>query len=351
MATKTLADKVCKAREAGGTYAAVAEQFGLTVNQVRRLTGYVPPAKRNGQAVKTIDDRRHDEQIKKLAAKVNALGGQKPKTKPAKASAKSVRQKVGSTQPTPSLPAPAKAPAKAVTTPPKAKVDKGVGVVDIAMVKAAELHRWLSDVQPFAGTDDTLPMLTGTHVEWDGKRFLAATTDRFTLGISKLDVPEPGVSDGGLKDVEFMLARNDVAALLRIAKTAKRDEDWRQVTISRVGEIPKGCTVPTFTYRFTFFSGETLTVKPFDAEFPKFKQLIPSGPPVARALSAFTVDYLAKFAKVTTDRARRIQLYSFDDNEFGGAKPTVALIGDNFIGLIMPVRCEDAKWVKPGWIA
>jgi hypothetical protein len=328
MATTKLSDlseskkaQVRKALAGGNTQAQVADKFGLSVASVRRINGYVEPAKRNGQGVAE---------------------------KPAKASGKKAGERFNAesfgSKPT------AKAPAKTVTKPPKVKVDKGVGVVDIAVVKAAELHRWLSDVQPFRGYDDTLPMLTGTHVEWDGKRFLAATTDRFTLGISRLDVPETGVSNG-LGEADFMLEAKDVASILRIAKTAKRDSDWRHVTISRVGEIPAGCTVPTFTYRFTFFSGETLTVKPFDVEFPKFKQLIPSGEPVARALSAFTVDYLAKFAKVTTDRVRRIQLYSFDDNEFGGAKPTVALIGDNFIGLIMPVRCEDAKWVKPGWIA
>lgn len=330
MATTTLSalsetkkSAVRKALQNGKTQAQVAEQFGLSIASVRRINGYVEPAKRNGQAVAQ---------------------------KPAKASAKPAATK-----------APAKvhiegtksaikaAKVKASKTP---KLDKQIGVVDIAVVKAVELHRWLSDVQPFRGYDDTLPMLTGTHVEWDGKRFLAATTDRFTMGISRLDVPDNGgLAEGsGLEDADFMLAPNDVASLLRIAKTAKRDVEWRHVTISRVGEIPAGCTVPTFTYRFAFFSGESLTIKPFDVEFPKFKQLLPTGEPVARALSAFTVDYLAKFAKVA-DRNRRIQLYSFDDSTEGGAKPTMVVIGDNFVGLIMPVRCPDtADWHKPAWV-
>lgn len=340
MATTTLSalseskkSAVRKALQNGKTQAQVAEQFGLSIASVRRINGYVEPAKRNGQAVAQ---------------------------KPAKASAKPTATKASTAKP-------AKAPAKVhiegtksaikaarvkASKAPKTKVDKQIGVVDIAVVKAVDLHRWLSDVQPFRGYDDTLPMLTGTHIEWDGKRLLAATTDRFTLGVSRLDVPDNGgLAEGsGLEDADFMLAPNDVASLLRIAKTAKRDVEWRHVTISRVGEIPAGCTVPTFTYRFAFFSGESLTIKPFDVEFPKFKQLLPTGEPVARALSAFTVDYLARFAKIA-DRNRRIQLYSFDDSTEGGAKPTVVVIGDNFVGLIMPVRCPDtADWRKPAWV-
>jgi hypothetical protein len=336
MATTTLSSlseskkaQVRKALAGGNTQAQVADKFGLSVASVRRINGYVEPAKRNGQAVTQKPAKASGDKPAAKSTTVNDLGGQKPKAQPAKA------------------------PAKAVKAPktPKTVVDKGIGVVDIAVVKAVELHRWLSDVQPFRGYDDTLPMLTGTHVEWDGKRFLAATTDRFTMGISRLDVPETGVANG-LEDADFMLAPNDVASILRIAKTARKDADWRHVTISRVGVIQAGSTAvpPTFTYRFKFFSGETLEVKPFDVEFPKFKQLLPTGEPVARALSAFTVDYLAKFAKVANDRSGRIKLYSFDDNEFGGARPTMVLIGDNFIGLIMPVRCEDAKWSKPGWV-
>jgi len=319
--------RIQRLRREGVSNAAIAAELGIGLATVYRLV----PAKQNGKAPS-------HSTVEVKPAKATRDGADKIATERAKAT----------------VVAKAKAPAKA----PKAKVDNGVGVADIAVVKAADLHRWLSDVQPFRGYDDTLPMLTGTHVEWDGKRFLAATTDRFTLGISKLDVPDTGVTSGSIEDVDFMLTPNDVASILRIAKTAKKDWDWRMVTISRVGEIPAGCTVPTFTYRFAFFSGESLTVKPFDVEFPKIKQLIPptwSGNKKElpkRNFSAFTNEYLVKFARVANDRAGRIRFYTFDDSTEGGAKPTAVLIGESFVGLIMPVRCpDDAGWVKPGWLS
>jgi hypothetical protein len=293
MANKTLTRQqlvglVRKRLNGGRTLKDVADEFALTVGAVRRLRdgSDSKPAKTSGEM---------------------STNGSKPKTEPAKATG------------------------------------------DIAVIRADELHRLLSDVLPFAGTDDTLPMLRCVHIESDGKRLLAATTDRFTMGVSKVDIPEGG-DHGVLQDVQFLLGPTDVSTLIKIAKTVKRDIYSRFVTISKIGEIPPGCTVPTFTYRFAFFSGESITVKPFDAEFPKFKQLIPSGEPIARAMSAFTASYLAKFDKVANDSGR-IQIYSFDDNEYGGAKPTVVLIGNNFIGMIMPVRCpEGAGYRKPGWL-
>lgn len=337
MATTTLSSlseskkaSVRKALGTGKTQAQVAEQFGLSIAQVRRINGYVEPAKRNG----SVNDRAVFGKGQRPAAAVKA-----PVKAAGTKSSPGFRRKV-----------------ILAAKPPKAKVDNSIGIADIAVVKAVDLHRWLSDVQPFAGHDDTLPMLTGTHIEWDGKRFLAATTDRFTLGISKLDVPEEPPQDVTTlalldENVDFMLAPNDVASILRIAKTARKDSDWRMVTISRVGTVLAGVTVPVFTYRFKFFSGETLEVKPFDVEFPKIKQLLPTGEPVARALTCVNADYLVKFAKVAGDHTGRIKLYSFDDSEEGGAKPTVAMIGTDFVGMIMPVRCpDDAKWVKPGWV-
>jgi DNA polymerase III beta subunit, central domain len=377
--------KLRKARENGATLAALADQFGINVAAVRKLNGYVPPAKRNGEPVNPASKALKGATGKgaktvtapKAAAKapVRASVRAANKVNAGLAAAVKAESKAKPAKPVGSKRHQAEA-AKTPATPPakaeggkrigvagvhearqakRANRAKGVGVADIAVVKAAELHRLLSDVQPFAGNDDTLPMLTATHIEWNGKdkRFLAVTTDRFTLGISKLDVPDSGVTGYGVEDVYFMLEAKDVAALLRIAKTARKDVDWRLVTISRVGEIPAGATVPTFTFRFAFFSGEQLTVKPFDVEFPKFRQLLPTGEPVARCLTALNVHYLAKFAKVANE-SQRIRFYSFDDSETGGVRPTAVLIGENFVGLIMPVRLGDeseAAWRKPSWVA
>jgi hypothetical protein len=302
MANKTLTRQqlvglVRKRLNGGRTLQDVADEFALTVSAVRRL--------------------RDSSDSKPAKASATSTNGSKPKTQPAKATG------------------------------------------DIAVIKADELHRLLSDVLPFAGTDDTLPMLRCVRIESDGKRLLAATTDRFTMGVSKVDFEatdnEHRNADGKFEyrnlECEFLLGPTDVSTLIKIAKTVKRDIDWRLVTISKVGEIPPGCTVPTFTYRFAFFSGEQVTVKPFDAEFPKFKQLIPSGGAVARAATGFTMPYLAKFAKVANDHGGLVRVFSHDDTPHG-KKPISVLIGDSFVGLIMPQALADhlQTWSKPGWL-
>jgi len=227
MANKTLthqqlAGVVRKRLGAGRTLQQVADEFAISISTVRRL--------RDDDGTKRGD--AHAE-----PAKVSTNGnGSKPKAAPAKTNGKAT-------------------PAK---TNGKATPAKTTG--DVAVVKAAELHRWLSDVLPFAGTDDTLPMLRCIKVESDGKRLLAATTDRFTMGVSKLGIPQADSPGGGivdpLDDVEFLLGHSDVATLLKIAKTARRDSEWRLVTIRKASEIPSGCTVPVFSYEFAFATGD-----------------------------------------------------------------------------------------------
>jgi len=219
----------------------------------------------------------------------------------------------------------------------------------LATVKAAELHRWLSDVEPFKGHDDTLPMLTAVHIESDGHRLLAVTTDRFTIGVAKLDyetdhVPNSKVcTESEHNNVAFNLAPNDVATLIKVSKTVKKDQGWRCVTIIQNYDD---------TIEFRFFSGEQITVKPFDVQFPQWRQLIPSsGSQIERAATQYAAPYMARFAKVAADAAMRVTTF---DNKVGrGQRPTVVQIGDDFIGMIMPWRFGDEQtpeFNRPEWI-
>jgi hypothetical protein len=225
--------------------------------------------------------------------------------------------------------------------------------VPIATMYAAALHRFLSDVIPFAGKDDTLPMLTAVHIESDGKRLIAVTTDRFTLGVSRLDIDanDPGHADHGGDAQTFNLSRSDVDMLLRVSKTASREAGKRAVSISRN---------PGGTIDFMFYSGEMVAIKPFDVEFPRWRQLIPaSGAEIPRAATGFNADYLARFAKVAGDD-RTLRAYTFD-NIHGyvdegttrkNQQPIIVRIGDSFVGAIMPVRLAEPQRVyqRPDWI-
>lgn len=223
----------------------------------------------------------------------------------------------------------------------------------LATVKAVELHRVLNDAVTFASRDETLPMVNIVHVEFTDAGFmLAVATDRFRLGVSKVDL---GVN-GSSPTASFNLAVRDVNTLIKLAKTAKpktakRDKQSRFVWIN---------SAPTGTVTFKFSDGASLDVVPVDVEFPKWRQLFPeSGTQVPRDATAFTAEYLASFAKVDGGASQRIVMYNHDSHHGYNSetrknqRPTTFTIGDNFVGLLMPVKLVDdgsRQWVKPVWM-
>lgn len=58
---------------------------------------------------------------------------------------------------------------------------------------AAAAAAWLARVTPHISADDTLPMLTCVQITVGDRHLLAVATDRFTLAVSRLDVPTGAV--------------------------------------------------------------------------------------------------------------------------------------------------------------
>ncbi len=148
------------------------------------------------------------------------------------------------------------------------------------VMQASDIYSALNTAQQFASSDQTLPMLNAVLLEFSEDMVLAAATDRFTLGVQRADYA------GEAFDVVLSLA--DVKTLLRIAKTATRDVGWRTVEIDvrrqRVwgpGEDYRDETAGAETgdvraVVFKFASGESIELSALDAEFPKYRQLIPA---------------------------------------------------------------------------
>lgn len=232
---------------------------------------------------------------------------------------------------------------------------KTVAGTPVATVKTSDLHRWLTDVLPFASTDSTVPQLNSVMIEGDANRLLAITTNRYALGVSRLQADK--VHGNPFNDEGFVaqFALSDVSNLLKIAKTAARDADWRSVTLVQQYDG---------TMAFKFASGETITLRMMEPDFPKWRHLIPDSWMVpgmtpaeihsdkARASLAFTTAQLAKFAKVAQDRSGAMVLFTHTSATDNGKVYSI-LIGDDFMGLLMPYRQRDGwrtEWVKPDWI-
>lgn len=214
-------------------------------------------------------------------------------------------------------------------------------------VNAAQLHRVLYNASLFAGKDDTLPMLTGVHVESDSERLLAVATDRYTLGVSWVPLDSTNTT-GTAHDGDgcaFNLSPSDLSTLIKVSKTPARD------TASRLCSITQNYDG---TVEFKFWTGETITVKHHDHEFVKWRHLFPdTEAEVARTAFGLNQAYLAKFGKVISDtHGQQLAIFSFDaEHDAAQKKPYVVRLGDRFVGLIMPVRLNEAcRWRKPEWL-
>ena len=116
----------------------------------------------------------------------------------------------------------------------------------------------IAQVSVAAGRDDTLPMLTGVRVEVSGDKITLAATDRFRLAVRELEWT-PGT---------------DMPAELSALIPAKALADTAK-TSSGIGDVALAIGDGAGLFGF-IADGRSVTTRLLDAEFPKFRQLIPA---------------------------------------------------------------------------
>lgn len=202
-------------------------------------------------------------------------------------------------------------------------------------LKAHALHTVMSDALAFAGTDATIPALNGIRLETvqrdETVDLIAVATDRFTLGVSRADAGgDAATADCRCWDCvlpAFNLTSSDAKNLVRIAKTVARMQSYRTVDVETDDH--------TQNVVFTFSSGESVTVRKSDHEFPRWRQLFPAddaGMHDDVSGIGYTPEYLAKFGKVAASKRNPMRFFP------RAMKPGVVMIGDDFMGIIMPVK-------------
>jgi DNA polymerase-3 subunit beta len=125
---------------------------------------------------------------------------------------------------------------------------------DTISLERGALIAMLGKVGAAVGTDETLPMLTGVRAELDAGRLTFATTDRFRLAVAAAH----GVAEVGESGAWLIPHR----VLTAIVKTLPDGP----VTVSvhgQAGQVTVGG------------GGTASTVRLIDAEFPRFRQLMP----------------------------------------------------------------------------
>lgn len=157
----------------------------------------------------------------------------------------------------------------------------------------------IGQVAVAAGRDDTLPMLTGIRVEISGESVVLAATDRFRLAVREL------TWESSATDVE--------AAVLVPAKTlaeaAKAGTDGNQVHLS----LGSGAAVGKDGLLGIRSNGKRSTTRLLDAEFPKFRQLLPSEHTAVATIGVAELTEAIKRVALVADRGAQIRMEFGDD--------------------------------------
>ncbi|HZC11393.1 MAG TPA: DNA polymerase III subunit beta [Mycobacterium sp.] len=152
----------------------------------------------------------------------------------------------------------------------------------------------ISQVAVAAGRDDTLPMLTGIRVEISGEAVVLAATDRFRLAVRELTWSAAGA------DVE--------AAVLVPAKTlaeaAKTGTDGAEVHLS----LGSGQTVGKDGLLGISGNGKRSTTRLLDAEFPKFRQLLPTEHTAVATIGVAELTEAIKRVALVADRGAQVRM-------------------------------------------
>jgi DNA polymerase III subunit beta len=152
----------------------------------------------------------------------------------------------------------------------------------------------ISQVAVAAGRDDTLPMLTGIRVEISGAAVVLAATDRFRLAVREL------TWSAAVPDVE--------AAVLVPAKTlaeaAKAGTDGAEVHLS----LGSGSTVGKDGLLGISGNGKRSTTRLLDAEFPKFRQLLPTEHTAVASVGVVELTEAIKRVALVADRGAQVRM-------------------------------------------
>jgi DNA polymerase-3 subunit beta len=182
-------------------------------------------------------------------------------------------------------------------------------------VAGNELAEAVAQVAVAAGRDDTLPMLTGIRLEIEGTRLTLAATDRFRLAVRELDwAPE----DAGQSTAVLIPAKtlSDVAKSLAGAGRV-------EIALS-AGDGMLGITG----------AGRRATTRLLDAEFPRFRQLIPAEHTSAAILEVAGLVEAIKRVALVTDRVAQVRM------EFGEDGLRLAAGGDDVGSAEEELPCE-----------
>ena len=159
----------------------------------------------------------------------------------------------------------------------------------------------VAQVAVAAGKDDTLPMLTGVRIEIGSEKLTMVATDRFRLAMREF-AWEPGTSQ-----VEDTAVLVPAKSLSESAKTLGGAGNKVELSLAS-GDGLLGLSG----------SSRRSTTRLLDAEFPKYRQLLPSESPITAIVDVAPLSEAIKRVSLVAERGSQVRL-EFSD---GGLRLT-----------------------------
>lgn len=192
-----------------------------------------------------------------------------------------------------------------------------------------QVERVIAAVLPHTSSDAYISVICTVRIELRDLQFIAAGTDRYTLGVAWADISEWADDAESLPQTQASVYADDLRRLFTFLRPHKKTKATWTITDS-------GLTVEV--------AGESLALRQVNVTFPKWRELLgrytergESGPAVMKFTPA-KIDSFNKTAKALgEDLSGSMRL------RFGPlpSDPPLVQIGDHFIGLLMPQRMED----------
>ncbi len=152
----------------------------------------------------------------------------------------------------------------------------------------------IGQVAVAAGKDDTLPMLTGIRVEISGEAVVLAATDRFRLAVRELTW---STSSPSLEAAVLVPAKT-------LAEAAKAGTSGSEVHLA----LGAGSAVGKEGLLGIRSAGKRSTTRLLDAEFPKFRQLLPSEHTAIATIGVAELTDAIKRVALVADRGAQIRM-------------------------------------------
>ncbi len=149
----------------------------------------------------------------------------------------------------------------------------------------------VAQVAVAAGKDDTLPMLTGVRIEISSNKLTMVATDRFRLAMREFDW-EPGTSQ--LEDTAVLVPAK---SLSESAKTLGGSGNKVELSLAS-GDGLLGLSG----------SSRRSTTRLLDAEFPKYRQLLPEKSPITAIVDVGPLSEAIKRVSLVAERGSQVRL-------------------------------------------